>query len=392
MKKTLLMLFALSLLLNVQSFAVNAASDYSIIKKKIETRKSKASAYKTTVPTFTRAGVNNELPDSIYTYNGSDDEKWLESKVFYTYYDNGRVKQEIGYFNFDENEVALSIFKSDYTYEIKGNFVTIELIESQLVNNEWVYINKSIEKYSLDFEELPLDVLNYVFEDGEWVLDGKVTTTIEYDSNNRPVVAIMNYEEWEGEISNFTLRADITYNEQGLYIMIIVSYPSDIETYSTVEGWVPLERMEYKYDNQKRIIEEKNSTYDEDLEIWVEKYTSCYEYDSKGNLVKDHYTSSDGDESLTTYVNIYLEENSNDVIISAKSTVYPNPVSDMLFIRLEGVDKAVITLVNASGGVVAQQTINGSEASIPVQSLTKGYYFLTIKTDKGTIAHKIIKL
>ena len=391
MKKLLLMLFSLSLLLNAQSFSVNAAKDLSIIKKKIENRKSKSTTNKSAVQAFTRAGVNNELPDSIYTYNEYNDEKWLQSKVFYTYNDLGRVKQEIEYNNFDENGEALSINKTDYEYTIEGDFVTVVAIRSAFDDNEWVYTFKYIDKYLIDFYDLPLEHFSYVFENGEWVLEGKTTTEIEYDSHNRPIVAIVYYEMWEGELEEFSFRYDITYNEQGLYSEIIISNPPEIESRSTAEGWERSERIVFKYNEQKQLIDEIYSYYD-GVDTWIEDFTLCYEYDSKGNVVKETTTYSHGHVYITTYVNIYLGENSNDVIVSAKSTVYPNPVSDMLFIKLEGANNALITLVNATGGVVAQQTITGSEASIPVQSLTKGYYFLTIKTDKGTVAHKIIKL
>ena len=399
MKKTLLILFALPFLLNAQNVAPIGAKDYSSVKQVIENRNAKgrntlmtnSSAkimfqnIKTENHVSTRAGANNELPDSIYEYYNNDEgEKTLYYKTSLTYYDFGRVKQEINYYVDGEGN-DITKYKIDYTYVIDANIVAVEMIYSDFnnIDNKWEIRSKDCYKFMLDYYEIPLEYVSYSYnaESGEWESgDEEMEPTIEYDSENRPIVVIMHYTRYEGEETDFTIRVDITYNEQGLYNTLLIT-----ESFENGNEWK--EKTEKKYNDKKQLIEEIYSYYDSEIGEWVSEGSRYYEYDEKGNKIKETRG-----EYVTYYENIYLGESSNDVISSIQSIVYPNPVSDVLFIRLESADNAVVTLVNAAGGVVLQQTINGPVASIPVQSFAKGYYFLVIKTDKGMVTHKVVKL
>ena len=401
MKKTLLIFLALPFLLSAQSVTVSAVKDYSFVKQVIERKnlkergpfsivmanssvKKMLQSSKSEESVLTRAGANNELPDSIYEYYYDEGEKILGYKKFLTYYDFGRIKQEINYYVDGEGN-DIPTYKLDYTYVIDAGIVAVEVIYSSFndIDNKWEPRSKECYKFLLDYYEIPLEYVsfNYNAESGEWEPgDEEMETTIEYDSENRPIVVIMHYTKFEGEDEDFSIRFDITYNEQGLYSTIILT-----ESYDNGEEW--MEKTENKYNDKKQLIEEIFSYYDSDLGEWVSEGSFCYEYDEKGNLIKETH----GDYVII-YENIYLEGNSNDVISSIKSAIYPNPVSDVLFIKLEGADNAVVTLVNAAGGVVMQQAISGQITSIPVQSLSKGYYFLIIKTGKGVITHKVIKI
>ena len=382
MKKTLLILLALPFLLNAQSVTVNAVKGNSLVKQVIGVKKALQN-FKAEDGVLTRAGVNNELPDSIYEYYGRDGVwKILSSKTFCTYYDFGRVKQEIVYV-IDYNGVERLSGKIDYVYVVDGNVVAIEKTYSYFndIDNTWKLSSKELTKFLLEYYEIPLlyTYSSYNDESGEWEIIEYFEPEIEYDSENRIISGVLDYDD-----GTYTTRADVTYNEQGLYNTIIST--------ESFEGEESKEKTEFKYNDKKQKIEENIYFYDSETDVWVLDETISYEYDEKGNMIKRAASSEDGSLYINYYENIYLGASSNDVITSVQSVVYPNPVSDVLFIRLEGADNAVVTLVNAAGGMVLQQTISGSTASIPVQSYAKGYYLLTIKTNKGVVTHKIVKL
>ena len=405
MRKTLLLLFALPFLLNAQGVTVNAVKGNSLVKQVIDSRKvkqcGKASIemkrssiqkmlqnIKSEKFVLTRAGENNELPDSVYEYYDYDGEKILDSKKYLTYYDFGRVKQEIIYV-VDEEGVERPAEKNDYTYVVDGNIVSVEIISSYFddYNNKWVYRYKEKNKVLLEFNDIPLESTIYYYNDetDEWEISDRMESKIEYDSKNRPIVVIMHYDLYDGEEEDYSIRAEITYNDQGLLSNILIS-----ESFNG-DAFEPMQESEYKYNSKKEIVEEIYRFYDWDIEDWSsDMMTISYEYDEKGNKIKE--TDTEGDwEWVSYYENIYLGKSSNDNITSAQTVVYPNPVSDVLFIRLENADNAVVTLANAAGGIVLQQSISGPFASIPVQSFAKGYYFLIIKTSKGITTHKVIK-
>lgn len=76
---------------------------------------------------------------------------------------------------------------------------------------------------------------------------------------------------------------------------------------------------------------------------------------------------------------------------SSVVSVYPNPVSERLFIQ-SGNTIQRIRLVDLTGKVLyAKSGANASTAEISMGNLSKGVYLLIVRTDKGTDTHKIVK-
>lgn len=72
----------------------------------------------------------------------------------------------------------------------------------------------------------------------------------------------------------------------------------------------------------------------------------------------------------------------------AKTSIYPNPTTDVL--RIQGVEgEAQVQVINANGQIVLTQKLKGQ--AVDVRSLPKGAYILTLKNAAGTTAHKFIK-
>ena len=70
---------------------------------------------------------------------------------------------------------------------------------------------------------------------------------------------------------------------------------------------------------------------------------------------------------------------------------YPNPVENRLTIESISGDKLQWQLLRASGQVLESGRLTGKEASIDVEALSRGIYFLKVRTNRGSVVKKVIK-
>jgi len=87
----------------------------------------------------------------------------------------------------------------------------------------------------------------------------------------------------------------------------------------------------------------------------------------------------------TAYASLGLGDN----VEVSKLTLYPNPVSDQLYISSDNQKIENVMIYSLSGGVV--KNIPGEVESIDVSNLTTGNYLVRVTTDQGSFAKKIIK-
>ncbi|MDR2915347.1 MAG: T9SS type A sorting domain-containing protein [Tannerella sp.] len=393
MKKVLLMLCAFPCLLSAQSVTKNVAKEKSFIQQIAKNRQAEGRV-------FVYSGSEDNLPDSIYTYYG--EEKTLVGKAAITYDENGRRVQEKGvhYAIINTGEAVTEAeveYKRDYTYTQKSDSLIEEIIYSNLLEEEWSYRDKELNVYNANNIQIGMYLYDYDPETQEWVLDYMNVAT-EFNEDGNPVIVVDSTVV--GGVLEKTAYMAASYNELEQIIGVIIYEASDEESLmvkpvsaeeATPEGeWVPIAKFEITYNEDGKRIEDTYYEYDEDAEDWVYESTINYGYDEKGNLISQIDSNDDGNLGEIYYTNVYSSETSNDVIISIQSAIYPNPVSDVLNVIVEGTDHAVLTLVNAAGSVMVQQKITQPEVSIPVQSFAKGYYFLIIQTNKDVKTHKVI--
>lgn len=73
-------------------------------------------------------------------------------------------------------------------------------------------------------------------------------------------------------------------------------------------------------------------------------------------------------------------------VTKKKFGIYPNPASD--FIQIETDEKLKeVNIYSATG----QKVITSQELKIPIRALSSGVYFVEIKTNSGSVIHKIVK-
>jgi len=82
-----------------------------------------------------------------------------------------------------------------------------------------------------------------------------------------------------------------------------------------------------------------------------------------------------------------------NTINDAKTHIYPNPVSDVLHVDINGFGPAQLTLSNSMGKIIRDKSLflNGSHSEpLQVKTLEKGVYLLGIKGEQNQRLYKII--
>lgn len=335
------------------------------------------------------------LPDSIYSYYG--EEKRLGKTTAIKYDENGRKLQVKGLTDLngdgimDENEMYLI----EYTYTPKNDLLEVERLYTYLAKDIWLTVSKEIYIYSAADLSSPVAYYDYGYQGDKWVLEQKRIAT-GYDHENRPVVYLDSiFKEKTNRYDTLVVRMEMSYNEKGLCDL----YTTFSQTGSVVAGedWIATLKTESFYDATGKLIKEVHHSYDlyynngNPERKWLELYTVDYTYDEKGNVDGMVAINNDGTVlNQAYYTNIYASANANEGVFSVRSAVYPNPVSDVLHVAIEGTEHAVITLLNASGTIVATQKTNQPVTLLPVRSLAKGFYFVTVQTSKGIRTHKVV--
>jgi len=94
------------------------------------------------------------------------------------------------------------------------------------------------------------------------------------------------------------------------------------------------------------------------------------------------------DELTTVAENLSVEESELQTIVK----IYPNPVSNNLFIESKNKIKA-ITIYDANGRLLQSVTLigNNTNSKMDLSNLSKGLYFINIKTEVGEQTTKIIR-
>jgi hypothetical protein len=92
-----------------------------------------------------------------------------------------------------------------------------------------------------------------------------------------------------------------------------------------------------------------------------------------------------------TTINILLQPlSNNDVLLSNKLKIYPNPVSDILNVEnAENFNQ--VYLISIDGKILSHSEINNGKAAIEVSGLISGMYYLHFRSIDKTMVRKIIK-
>ena len=74
----------------------------------------------------------------------------------------------------------------------------------------------------------------------------------------------------------------------------------------------------------------------------------------------------------------------DDITAASPVHIYPNPVSDVLHIRAESMPHAQLKLLDSTGRVVIQESLNGTTHDLDVSALASGTYYISLYS-RGSI-------
>ena len=90
------------------------------------------------------------------------------------------------------------------------------------------------------------------------------------------------------------------------------------------------------------------------------------------------------------YIDTIFLLSGNDELLQ-NTSIYPNPMLDVLTIEFPSGVEATATLFNALGHAVKQSKLISVITSMETTNLESGVYFITIKTEKATFTKKVVK-
>jgi len=108
------------------------------------------------------------------------------------------------------------------------------------------------------------------------------------------------------------------------------------------------------------------------------------------NVAAGEHTITKGDTTNLYYIKTVYSTMATSDINKAQVTLYPNPVSDHLYINTAGQKVLNVKVYNFAGALV-KNIVDAKADSVDLRNLVSGNYIISITTDKGTITKKIIK-
>ena len=93
----------------------------------------------------------------------------------------------------------------------------------------------------------------------------------------------------------------------------------------------------------------------------------------------------------TNFANTTFQVLSNSIIIIDNSVgIYPNPTKDVVNVKANSTITS-IEVYDAQGRIVQKKISNAENEVVDVSNVTKGIYFLMIKTELGQKVEKLVK-
>lgn len=317
---------------------------------------------------------NNKLSQIDYNYNPNTNKAEPTNKTNYIF-TNNKLDYSIDS-NYDQVVKKWSVInKTNYTLNPNGNIISEIIIWWDKVTNKWTNSGKIL--YS-------------------------------YDANNN-ITSTINYS-WNGGINDWIPidKIENVYNKDA-------NITSKIESYwnTTDNVWVNSSKDSSVYNNgdlSKKIAYRWNTS----LNKWEIEFEAMYSYNinySKSDLLaplsiiksNNHMLSGALSQRFENGVLRYNERgvlyystinfNGTNKLDALPIKIYPNPTNDLLNIDFNvNINLLSLTLTDISGKINKDLKYeNTSNLLLDISDLSKGIYFLNLRTNNSNTVYKIIK-
>jgi len=166
-------------------------------------------------------------------------------------------------------------------------------------------------------------------------------------------------------------------------------------TYDFVnQVWVKAHKAEYMYNTQGYVISESRSNWVEASQAWdpASKDSTIYKDDTKP-LVDINIQKSTVSNELMVYQKTYLtydQASSSEITALDNSiSVYPNPATDYIKLRVAHPENASVKMYDFSGKLILEKNLQKEISTFPVQNLQKGSYLIRVNNN-NKVSSRII--
>ncbi len=221
--------------------------------------------------------------------------------------------------------------------------------------------------------------------DTNWTQTIKFATT--YENGRRKKFYLFN---WDFINKSYTVQSmeEFFYDEAGNLIKS-VSSSWDV----TNEIFVEIMKLIYSGDDLEYI------TYfilDNGTQIWKPNGLLIFNLDENGRSTsRDQLNYNEGDDNfLRTNVTEFIYE---DQVVGVNNLpklevqIYPNPVKDLLIVKLDNPGKSAFEIIDINGRVLLSKQSNNALNRISMQELNSGIYFLKVNSRGQMTTKQIIK-
>lgn len=225
-------------------------------------------------------------------------------------------------------------------------------------------------------------------EGGDHLHDAIVTINgIENDQGNHSFqyVAPGDYEIMVKKSGYITYNNQFTVEDEDLTLTIVME--AEEEPVYTLTFVIENEDGEYIND---AIITLNDIEYDAGSYVFADLSPGNYLY----SVDKDGYESYQGevvivDQDITEIVVLNPIETFTPFVRDPEITIYPNPVSSILFVNSPDVQISSTTMLDMLGRIVYETAVNDFRHEINVSGLKNGIYFLRINAGSEIITQRI---
>ena len=117
----------------------------------------------------------------------------------------------------------------------------------------------------------------------------------------------------------------------------------------------------------------------------------CPHPDSLGAIsIKMSVDSSGCVEEDMAIINVVLCTDIREILSSQQITLYPNPFSTSTTIELPNTGSHTLSIYDLVGNLVRTESVSGETIKIEKGTLTKGIYFIELRSEKETLKGKIV--
>lgn len=396
------------------------------------------------------AGLVTDYTVTDWYFNGISNTLSEKSRTQYTFNANNDIIVNLLQRWDFSGEVWKNASKTEYEYNASGKLITEIFYNVYNPDTQQWSVNRRVEfDYNADgsqalnaYYELNPETQNlYLTYKTENRIDAYGETILEQNIqwNSYLKQEVINYkrekiyDEQRNLLSDTYISTDLFWDGSQYHMQIEGEKTEN--TYSASNQL--LTTTEYYYTNGQFVGDDKfeytyNTTYPKAVDTeyaytWNES-TSTWNKESKGVLTSNFEVTRDdmilpfGDEGESREVKMYFsymatelllygwsgtandwvedskvkvyfsqsEFSSVDDVSVSKASIYPNPVSDFISVRLNGNSIANIRLFDLQGRKLYEAPVN-NQSKIDLTGLANGVYFYQITMDKETVSGKLLK-